>query len=273
MASLPPCVGIGLRSPHYKEILRDRPPIPFLECHSENFFVGGGMSLRMLDRIAETYPLSFHGVGLSLGSASGLRTEHLGRLKALCARYSPALVSEHISWSNGARHTVNDLLPLPYTEEALAVLTDNVKRMQDALGRDVLVENPSSYLLLPSSMRESEFVARLIEAAGCKLLLDINNVYVSCRNHGWDAERYLNDLPLNAVEEMHLAGHTEQEVMGRRFLIDHHGAKIAKPVWELYAAALKRFGPCPTLIERDTDIPPLSALLEEASYAESFLIS
>jgi uncharacterized protein (UPF0276 family) len=263
--------GIGLRSPHVAEILASRPPIPWLEVHAENY-MGGGPTLRALERIRRDYPVALHGVGLSLGSAGGLDEQHLGRLAALAERVEPALVSEHLSWSRTGGAYLNHLLPLPYDEETLALVVGHVERAQEALGRQLLVENPSSYLRYAHSrIPEPDFLAELTRRSGCALLCDVNNVYVTCRNFGLDPSAYLDALPAGAVAEIHLAGHRVNDADGHPVLIDDHGSRVAAPVWQLYERALDRFGPVPTLVEWDTDLPALAVLLGEARLAEQRL--
>jgi hypothetical protein len=263
--------GIGLRATHVREVLATRPGIPWLEVHAENY-MGGGVPLRDLDAIRREYPLSIHGVGLSLGSAEGLDARHLERLRALVGRAEPRLVSEHLAWSVEGGAYLNHLLPLPYTDESLAVVAANVDRTQSALGRRILVENPSAYLRFRhSTIPEPEFLAELVRRTGCGILCDVNNVHVSAFNLGWDAGRYLAALPADAIGEIHLAGHSVNEVGdpdGRTVLIDDHGSRVTPDVWALYRRALARFGPVPTLIEWDTNIPPLRVLLDEAALAE-----
>jgi len=267
-APLPAAAGIGLRAPHVAQVLAERPRVAWLEVHSENYYADGGPALAALDRIRRDYPLSLHGVGMSLGSADPLDRVHLDKLRRLIARTEPAAVSEHLCWSGvGGRH-LNDLLPLPYTEEALALVCDRVDEIQDALGRELLVENVSSYLAFAdATIPEWEFVAAVARRTGCRLLLDVNNIYVNSVNHGFDVDAYLAAIPPEAVAEIHLAGYTPRGAL----LIDTHGAPVAPPVWELYRRALGRFGPRPTLIEWDTDIPPLPVLLREAEQAQSLL--
>jgi uncharacterized protein (UPF0276 family) len=257
-------VGIGLRAPHYAELLERRPALGFLEVHSENYFGDGGAPLAWLERFRALYPLSFHGVGLSLGSADPLDTTHLARLKALVRRFEPALVSEHLSWSSfGGRHA-NDLLPLPLTEEAIEHVAGRVRKAQDYLGRELLVENISAYVRLGvSAMPEWEFVAAVAARAGCRLLLDVNNVWVNAVNHGFDAQRYLEAIAPQSVAELHLGGFERTP----QVLVDTHGATVSEEVWDLYAKALSRFGRRPTLIEWDTDLPALDVLLAEAARA------
>ena len=260
--------GIGLRAPHAAELLERRPALGFLEVHSENYFAAGGPQLAALERFRAAYPLSLHGVGLSLGTAGALDERHLARLESLVRRFEPALVSEHLSWSAfGGRHA-NDLLPLPYTEEALAQACAHVQEAQERLGRAILVENVSSYLAFPgATIPEWEFVAEVARRTGCGVLLDVNNIWVNAANHGFDAHRYLEALDPRTVGEIHLAGHEASDGV----LIDTHGAPVCEAVWDLYARAVERFGPRPTLVEWDTDIPALDVLLAEAAKARAIL--
>ena len=263
--------GIGLRAPHVADILTQRRALGWLEIHAENY-MGGGPALRELDRVRATYPLSVHGVGLSLGSAGPLDARHLQRLARLVERCDPLLVSEHLSWSVSEGRYLNHLLPLPLTREALALMVDHVDEVQERLGRRLLVENPSSYLRFTDSViPESEFLAALARRTGCGLLLDVNNLYVSSRNLAFDAIAYLDALPANAIGEIHLAGHAVNDAEGRAILIDDHGTRVANAVWRLYALALDRFGPVPTLIEWDTNLPALGVLVDEASEAQRLL--
>jgi len=266
--SLPAAAGIGLRAPHVAAVEREHPAVAWLEVHSENFYADGGSALAALDRIRRDYPLSLHGVGMSLGSADPLDRTHLAKLARLIARTAPAIVSEHLCWSGVGGRSLNDLLPLPYTEEALDHVCRRVTDVQDSIGRELAVENVSSYLAFAeSTIPEWEFVAAVAQRTGCKLLLDVNNVYVNATNHGFDADAYLAAIPRAAVAEIHLAGFTRRGAL----LIDTHGAPVAPPVWALYARALERFGPVPTLIEWDIDIPPLATLVAEAASAQSLL--
>ena len=265
---LPSAAGIGLRAPHVAQVIAERPPVPWFEIHSENYFADGGPALAALDRIRADYPLSLHGVGLSLGSTDPLDLAHLAKLARLADRVDPACISEHLSWSSVNGRHFNDLLPLPYTNEALDHVCARVDRVQDYLGRQILVENVSSYFAFPeSTMAEGAFVAAVAARTGCKLLVDINNIYVNARNHGIDAEAYLTGIPRAAVAEIHLAGFDTQGPC----LIDTHGAPVAPEVWTLYEHALQRFGPVPTLIEWDTDIPEFAVLRREAATAEALL--
>jgi uncharacterized protein (UPF0276 family) len=259
--------GIGLRAPHVAEVLDRRPAARWLEVHAENY-MGGGPGVRALERLRADYPLSIHGVGLSLGSAEGLDATHLERLARLCERLEPALVSEHLAWSVTGGAYLNHLLPLPHTEEALDVVAANVARAQERLGRPLLVENPSGYLRFArSTIPEAEFLNALTRRTGCRLLCDVNNVHVTCANLGGDAAAWLDALDAGAVGEIHLAGHAVNGADGRTILVDDHGSPVADPVWALYERALERFGPVPTLVEWDTDVPPLGVLLAEAEKA------
>jgi len=264
-------VGIGLRSVHSDEIVATRPAVGWLEVHTENY-LGGGPRVRALHTLRRDYPVSLHGVGMSLGSAEGLDPRHLGRIAELVRAVEPVLVSEHLSWSIAGGVYLNHLLPLPYTEESLAIVSEHVGRVQDAIGRRLLVENPSSYLRFRDSpIPEAEFLDTLARRTGCGLLCDVNNVFVSCRNFGQDAAAYLAALRPETICEIHLAGHARNEVDGQVMLIDDHGSRVAPEVWDLYAWAVARFGPRPTLIEWDTDIPPLRVLLDEAAKAEHII--
>ncbi len=263
--------GIGLRSPHVGEILATRPAVGWLEVHAENYMVGGP-AVRALERLRCDYPISIHGVGLSLGTASGLDGAHLERLAAVVARFEPVLVSEHLSWSSTGGAYLNHLLPLPYTEETLAVVGEHVGRVQERLGHRLLVENPSSYLRFAHSpIPEAEFLNDLARHTGCGLLCDVNNLYVSARNLATDPAVYLDTLEPDSIGEIHLAGHAVNEADGRPILIDDHGSRVTAAVWDLYVGALTRFGTVPTLLEWDTDVPPLAVLLEEAATAEALL--
>ncbi|MGH8225861.1 MAG: MNIO family bufferin maturase [Gammaproteobacteria bacterium] len=269
---VPAQAGIGLRPVHYEQILDERPALPFVEVHSENFFCAGGPTLRTLEAVRSEYAVSLHGVGLSLGSADALNREHLGCLKALVERIEPALVSEHLCWGAIGGAHLNDLLPLPYTEEALAHVSARVSEAQEFLGRRILIENVSSYLeFADSTIPEWEFLAALAQRSGCGILFDVNNVYVNAINHGFDACLYVDAVPAEAVEEIHLAGFTRKDPQGVPLLIDSHSKPVAEPVWALYAHALSRLGPRPTLIEWDRDLPPLETLLDEAAHAGRLL--
>jgi uncharacterized protein (UPF0276 family) len=270
--SIPADAGIGLRFQHHRSVLEEKPAVGWLEVHPENY-MGGGTPLGYLDAVRRHYPLSLHGVGLSLGSADGLDERHLFRLRRLVERTEPGLVSEHLAWSAVGDKHFADLLPLPLTEEALALVCRNVEVTQDFLGRDILVENASSYLRYRhSTIPEWEFVAAVAARTGCDILCDVNNIFVSASNHGFDARRYLRALPRERIGEIHLAGHKRRELDdGRSIRIDDHGSRVCREVWALYAEALALFGRVPTLIEWDTDVPPLGVLLEEAAQARSIM--
>jgi uncharacterized protein (UPF0276 family) len=269
---MPVRAGIGLRAVHHAQFLSERPAAAWLEAHSENYFAAGGAQRETIEALRADYPLSLHGVGLSLGSTDPLDAAHLRKLRDLVRRTEPGFVSEHLSWSSIGGRFLNDLLPLPYTEEALWHMAARVRELQDYLGRRVLIENVSSYLqFADSQLTEWDFLAALAAQADCQLLVDVNNVYVSARNHGFDARRYLSALPAHRVAEMHLAGHTVKIQDGREILIDTHSARVCEPVWDLYDHALACFGPVPTLIEWDTDIPAIEVLLDEAHRADSYL--
>lgn len=266
--------GIGLRAAHYADFFRLRPALEFVEVHSENFFGAGpfgagreigGQPRRTLERVRADYALSLHGVGLSLGSAEPVRSEHLQQLRRLVDRFEPLLVSDHLAWVGlGGRH-VNDLLPLPYTEEALAQLIANVRATQDFLGRPILVENPSCYLSFAhSTIAEWDFLNALARATGCGILLDVNNVYVSATNLGFDAHDWLAGIDAAAVREIHLAGFTAR---ADGLLVDTHSRPVDAAVWSLYETALRHCGDQPTLVEWDAELPPLDVLLDEARRA------
>jgi uncharacterized protein (UPF0276 family) len=260
--------GIGLRAPHVAQVLAQRPAVRWFEVHSENYYADGGPALAALERIRADYPLSLHGVGMSLGSTDPLDLAHVAKLVRLVARTEPFVVSEHLCWSGvGGRH-FNDLLPLPYTEEALAHVCSRVGQLQEALGREILVENVSSYLAFAdATIPEWEFVAAVAHRTGCRLLVDVNNIYVNAVNHGFDADAYLAAMPPHAVAEIHLAGFDASGPC----LVDTHGAPVAPDVWALYERAIARFGPRPTLIEWDTAIPPFATLQREAATAQAIL--
>ena len=261
--------GIGFRAPHFAAMIETRPAVGWLEVHAENY-MGGGPAQRQLQRLRDDWPISLHGVGLSLGSAGGLDAEHLDRFAGLVEWIEPMLISEHLAWSvTGDGRYLNDLLPLPYTEESLAVVVANVVRMQERLGRQVLIENPSSYLrFVHSPIPEAQFLGELARRTGCGLLFDVNNVYVTCENLGGDPQSWIEALPEEAVRELHLAGHCVNDADGTRILIDDHGSPVAPAVWDLYERAVHHFPHAATLIEWDSNLPPLSLLLAEAGKAD-----
>jgi len=262
---IPAQAGIGLRSTHHDEFLARRPHLPWVEVHSENFFADGGRQLQVLDAVRRDYGVSLHGVGLSLGGSDPLDPEHLRRLRRLVQRVEPALVSEHVCWSSADGLFLNDLLPMPYTEAALRHLAARISAVQEFLGRQILVENVSSYLEFDGAeMTEWDFLVQLARRAGCGILLDVNNIYVSAENHGFPAYNYLRGIPAELVGEVHLAGHTAVDGI----LIDTHSAPVTDAVWTLYRDALGLLGPKPTLIEWDAELPSLDRLVAEATRAD-----
>jgi uncharacterized protein len=268
--TLPPRAGIGLKAEHVLRILDERPAIGFVEIHAETYMVDGGPRLRHLEAIRSRYPLSIHGVGLSIGGEGPLDRAHLGRLKALVDRFRPAAVSEHLAWSSHGDVHLADLLPLPYTQATLARVVDHVDMVQQTLGRAILLENPSTYVrFAQDTIEETAFLDRIAERTGCGLLLDVNNVVVSAANHGFDPEAWLHRFPLDRVGEIHLAGHAEtRDGAGRRLLIDAHGSPVAPEVEALHRLALCLAGPRPTLIEWDNDVPSLETLLWQQDRAD-----
>ena len=267
---IPSCrAGIGLRSPHISEIAATRPAVAFLEVHAENY-MAETLALDGLLELRRDYPVSLHGVALSLGSAEELDRCHLDRFKALIERVEPTLVSEHLAWCAIGGAYLNGLLPLPYTEESLDLFSRHVAEAQDGLGRQVLIENPSSYLRYRHSpIPEAEFLTEVVRRTGCGILCDVNNIYVSARNFGFDPIAYLDALPAGVIGEIHLAGHHAAADVD--LLIDDHGSPVAQPVWDLYTRALRRFGPMATLVEWDTNIPALDVLLDEARHAQELV--
>jgi len=264
----PARAGIGLRAPHYEALAERRPALSFVEVHSENHFADGGPALAWLERFRAQYALSLHGVGLSLGSAGPADRDHLARLARLVERIEPALVSEHLCWTRAGMRHLGELLPLPFTDEALGHVCDRVGEVQDFLGRRLLLENVSAYVRFAAScIPEGEFLAEVARRTGCGLLLDVNNLYVNAVNHGEDAAAFLAALDPASVGEIHLAGHEATD----DGLVDTHGSRVAEPVWRLYAEALSRTGPVPTLVEWDNDLPALDVLLAEAARAGGYL--
>lgn len=260
--------GIGLRSPHLAEVLRDKPATGFLEIHAENY-LAESPARRIVEHLRADYDISVHAVALSLGSVDGLDDAHLCRVAGLVERLAPAIVSDHLAWSVSGGRYFNDLLPLPYTEEALEVVARNVECLQERLGRQIAVENPSCYLgFAHSTLSEPEFLAELARRTGCALLLDVNNIVVTAHNLRRDPAEWLDGLPREAVVQYHLAGHAVNDCDGQPMLIDDHGSCVRDGVWTLFAECLRRYGPRPTLIEWDTEIPALSVLLGEAAKAQ-----
>ena len=269
-----PSVGVGFKPEHFEAIVDTRPQLGFFEVHAENYMGAGGAPHRRLDAIRERYPLSLHGVGLSIGSPGPLDQAHLQRLAAVAKRFEPALVSEHLAWSTHEGTFFNDLLPLPYTAETLARVAEHIDEVQNALGRRMLLENPSTYVVFAeSTWAETDFLREIARRTGCGLLLDVNNVFVSAVNHGFDPDRYLADFPLSAVGEIHLAGYAEDtDEAGLPLLIDAHNSPIREAVWALYTATIRRLGATPTLIEWDNDVPVWPTLLNETRRAERAII-
>ena len=264
--------GVGLKAEHYKSVLAESPDLGFFEIHAENYMGAGGPPHRYLSAIRDLYPLSLHGVGLSIGGPGRLDADHLMRLKALIDRYQPGLFSEHLAWSTHETGYLSDLLPLPYTAATLQTVCDHIDETQSVLGRQMLLENPSSYLrFAESSFDEAGFIAEVARRTGCGLLLDVNNVFVSARNLETSAMDYLAAYPLSHVQEIHLAGHHVITENGGAVLIDSHAAPVVDDVWHLYAAVIGKTGPLPTLIERDANVPPLAELVAEAGQAERIM--
>lgn len=256
--------GLGLRPDHYEAVLQDQPRVDWFEVLSENYMVPGGRPLHYLDRIRERYPLVMHGVSMSIGGTDALDFDYLRELRSLAQRVQPAWISDHLCWTGVSGINLHDLMPLPYTQEALQHIAQRVRQVQDFLERRILLENVSSYVSWSSSqMTEWEFLSRLTEAADCDLLLDVNNIYVSSINHGFDASEFLNNVPVHRVRQMHLAGHQRQG----DYIIDTHDAPVADPVWKLYELAVQRFPGVATMIERDGNIPPLRGLVDELNHA------
>jgi uncharacterized protein (UPF0276 family) len=269
---IPARAGIGLRFQHHQAVLDARLAVAWMEVHTENY-MGGGSPLRDLDAIRRDVPISLHGVGLSLGSAEGLDPAHLERIRRVAERIEPGLMSEHVAWNVVEGTYLPDLLPLPMTEEALDTVCRHVDQVQTYLKRPILVENPSTYVTFrQSTIPEWEFMAAVAQRSGCGILCDVNNIYVSCQSHGWDACAYLAGLPPVAIGEIHLAGHAVRELAdGKTLRIDDHGSQVIAEVWALYQQALARFGPVPTLIEWDNNIPPLDTLVREARHADRLI--
>lgn len=264
-ASLPPFdgFGLGLRVPHYQEVLASRQPLDFVEVISENFMVDGGRPLHVLEQVRSLYPLALHGVAMNIGAVDGLDLAYLRRLRQLADRFDPLWVSDHLCWTGIDGVQTHDLLPLPYNEEALDVVSRNVMIAQDALGRPLVLENPSTYIEFPAAMSEAAFLAELCRRTGCYLLLDVNNIVVSATNHARRLDEWLDLLPLDRVRQIHLAGHSQ----GRDLLVDTHDAPVPASVWDLYARFVALLGPVATMIERDDHIPPFQELLDELDTA------
>ena len=256
--------GVGLRKPHYAAFLDGSANVDFVEVISENFMIDGGRPQQILREVRAHYPVALHGVSMSVGSADGVDADYLRRLRALVDEIEPLFVSDHLCWTRIEGFNSHDLLPLPYTEEALAIVCDAIGRAQDALGREMLIENPSTYIDFPcADMTEWQFIDAMCKRSGCSLLLDVNNIYVSAQNHGFDAQAYLDGVPHDRVRQIHLAGHSQ----GVEMLVDTHDQPVPEPVWDLYAQVFPRLGPVATMIERDDNIPALDVLLAELEIA------
>lgn len=269
---LPAAPGLGFKPEHFPAIAETRPELGFFEIHAENYMGAGGMPHAMLERLRRDYAISVHGVGLSIGGPDLLDEDHLARLKALIQRYSPESFSEHLAWASHGGVWLHDLLPLPYTAETLRIVCDHIDRVQEVLGVRMLLENPATYVLFEQTeMPETDFLAQVVQKTGCGLLLDINNVFVSCTNHRTDPRAYLNAFPLTAVAEIHLAGHDTEELPSGPLLIDSHGKPVDEPVWALYAETLSKTGPVASLIEWDNDVPEFADLMAEARRADAIL--
>jgi uncharacterized protein (UPF0276 family) len=272
MSQLPAATGVGFKPEHFASISAGKPPVGFFEVHAENYMGAGGLPHAQLTALRADYALSIHGVGLSIGGARGLDVNHLRRLRILCDRYQPESFSEHLAWSSHGADYLNDLLPLPYTEETLNTVAAHVDQLQDALARRILLENPSTYVLFAeSTIPEAEFLAEVARRTGCGLLLDINNVHVSAANHRTDPWRYLATFPLELVGEIHLGGHAEEVLASGPLLIDAHGTPVADQVWDLFSRVIRKTGPLPTLVEWDNDLPDWPVLAAEAARADAIL--
>lgn len=272
MNTLPNSVGVGFKSDHFSALRADAGPVGFLEVHAENYMGAGGLPHAQLTALRSDFALSLHGVGLSIGGPGRLDADHLTRLKTLCRRYEPESFSEHLAWSSHGTEYLNDLLPLPYTPETLALVCDHVDEVQSALGRRMLLENPSTYVLFEqSTIPEVEFLREVATRTGCGLLLDVNNVFVSCTNHRLDPRAWLSAFPLDLVGEIHLGGHAEEQLPSGPLLIDAHGTPVADPVWALFAEVIARAGRIPTLVEWDNDLPEWPVLRAEAARAQAIL--
>ncbi|TMV94114.1 DUF692 domain-containing protein [Thioclava sp. BHET1] len=269
---LPTNAGLGFKPEHFPAVIETKPPLGFFEVHAENYMGAGGMPHAMLERLRADYALSIHGVGLSIGGADPLDKTHLARLRSLCDRYQPESFSEHLAWASHGGEWMHDLLPLPYTDETLDIVCDHIDQLQEALGRKMLLENPATYLtFVQSDIPETDFLAQIARRTGCGLLLDVNNVFVSCVNHRTDPRAYLRAFPIEAVGEIHLAGHETEELPSGPLLVDSHGREVSEPVWGLFAETVTQFGPRPSLVEWDNDVPDFATLMTEASRAEAIL--
>lgn len=264
--------GIGLRTPHISELLEKKPGIAWVEVHSENYFGEGGRPIYQLEQVRRDYPISLHGVSLSLGSTDELNWQHLTQLKNLHARIDACLISDHLSWSSYNGQYLHDLLPLPYTDESVEHIANRIQQVQDFLGKQILIENISSYVTYThSTIPEWEFLRAVAERSGCGILLDVNNIYVSATNLGFNPNHYLTAIPAKLVQEIHLAGFTTTMIDGKEVLIDSHNQRVVPAVWDLFRESIKQLGVKPTIIEWDTDLPTLDKLCLEAYRAENII--
>jgi uncharacterized protein len=266
-------IGIGLRSQHLRQFVSEKPDIGWVEVHSENFYTLGGPDFDCLLEVRKNYPISLHGIGMSLGSHDGVDEQHLSQVKKLIDIIDPFLVSDHLSWNTTSDNFLPDLLPTPFNTKALDVFARNISAIQDKLGRELLLENPSTYFEFnDSTMSEPEFLNKLTKKTGAKIILDVNNIYISGLNNGWSSEQYIEDVDISVVKEIHLSGHFIKELPNNKKLyIDAHDSHVCEEVWQLYQLAINKFGSVPTLVEWDVDIPALSILVEEAKMAEKYL--
>ncbi len=272
MRVLPKSAGVGFKPEHFAAIRQDDHKMGFFEVHAENYMGAGGLPHSQLTALRADHALSLHGVGLSIGGAGPMNADHLARLRHLCDRYQPESFSEHLAWSSHGAGYLNDLLPLPYTGETLALVCDHVDAVQTALGRRMLLENPSTYVVFEqSTIAEVDFLHEVARRTGCGLLLDVNNVFVTCTNHRMDPRAWLADFPLDLVGEIHLGGHAEETLPSGPLLIDTHGTPVADPVWDLFGRVIARTGPLPTLVEWDNDVPDWPVLRAEAARAQAIL--
>lgn len=271
--NIPNRAGVGLKAQHVDDILKTKADIGFFEVHAENYMGAGGIPHAQLSKIRENYPISVHGVGMSIGGSGNIDTDHLKRFKAVIDIYNPSLVSEHLAWSTHDDVFYNDLLPLPYTDETLANVVEHIDQVQTAIGRQILIENPSTYVTFKEShWSEVEFMSEVAKRSGCALLFDVNNVFISATNHGYKPRDYINAYPLHLVKEIHLAGHaTDNDDHGDTLLIDAHDREICEDVWKLYELVLSKTGPLPSLIEWDNEVPAWDILANEAQKADVIL--
>lgn len=272
-SALPARAGVGLKAEHVDDVLNNKADIGFFEVHAENYMGAGGLPHAQLSQIREKYPLSVHGVGMSIGGSGPIDPDHLARFKKVVEIYNPGMVSEHLAWSTHDELFYNDLLPVPYTDETLAIVVEHIDEVQTAIGRKILIENPSTYVTFAESKwNEVDFMAEIAKRSGCGLLFDVNNVFISATNHGYSPKEYINAYPLQLVEEIHLAGHSmDEDDQGDTLLIDAHDRTVSEDVWDLYKLTLSKTGPLPSLVEWDNDIPTWEILAAEAQKADAIL--